>query len=158
MLDFLWRAKRFAYARPDIYMAPSLPAVKDFQYAEGDLLYLHSQLGERQASLREVLWQQGQPLWALHGYARILSPVFSANFLQEALLKMELGNPLRGPLLFEKDGFRYVCSIEGDWQSFVGKEEVYKDETLCYQCTLHGGLLSMDAQKPALFVREREDE
>lgn len=157
MLDFLLRAKRFTYARPEVYMAPSLPAAKDFQYAEGDLLYLHSQLGERQASLREVLWKQGRPLWALHGYARMLSPDFSANFLQEALLKIEPSNPLRGPLLFEKDGFRYVCSIEGNWQGFVGTEEVYKGEQLCYHCALHGGLLSMEAQNPALFVWEKDE-
>lgn len=157
MLDFLWRAKRFAYARPDIYMAPSLPSAKDFQYAEGDWLYLHSRIGERESSLRELIWRQSQPLWVLHGYARILSSAFPQNFLQEALLKIELNNPLRGPLLFEKDGFRYVSNIAGDWQNFVGMEEVYKGKTLCYQCSLHGGLLSTEAYKPALFVREKED-
>ncbi len=62
-------------------------------------------------------------------------------FLRDALKRVTVDYPFRGPGLFEKGFFKYVNHIKGNISSFVGKEEIFFKDKLVYVLYYHGGFV-----------------
>jgi hypothetical protein len=60
--DFLIRAKRATYAAHGAETAPSRPNSHDLRYAEENLTYIDSYLGESCFAGEEAVWRDDLPL------------------------------------------------------------------------------------------------
>ncbi len=82
-----------------------------------------------------------QPVYAMNYSGRVLKDTFSGDFLKEALLRVPLDKPFRGPVCFEQGEYLYQCKVTGDYQWFQGYEEIYYKNTKIYECYYHGGIV-----------------
>lgn len=137
--EFLIRAKRATYAGHGAETASCRPASHDLRYAEDELMYYDSYLGGGRFSGEEALWRDNIPLWCMNYTGRVIGENFSGDFLKEALFNPPAELPLRGPALYEKDGYTYRSKVSGDMEWFEGREEILLDGVVIYECLFHGG-------------------
>lgn len=138
---FLIRAKTNTYAAGQNEILPSKPASHDFQYAEGDYLYMDSYLGNQNFAGEECIWLKNKPMWAMNYYGKSLNENFNIAFLKEALSHVSFSMPFRGPELYQKGDYLYQCQIQGNFECFSGDEKIYCKQDKVYTCTFHGGAI-----------------
>jgi len=134
---FLYRAKKANFAETATQDAPD--GTYEFRFSEGDLEYTDACLGTVILSGKEVVRQNGVPVWSMNYISRVVSDDFSAKFLAEALAKIPEDLPYRGKQSYENGGYSYVCTVRGDLDWFYGYEEIFKDGEKVYECAFHGG-------------------
>jgi len=139
IVGFLIKAKKETYAGKGPEGLSSRPNSHDLEYKENNLLYIDSYLGGEKFAGEEALWKKDIPFWAMNYYGRVLGDGFSANFLKEALLNVPKDMPYRGPKEFKDNNYIYRCTVEGDFQWFIGYEEIYNGDNKVYECRFHGG-------------------
>lgn len=137
--EFLIRAKKATYAGKGPEAVPSRPASHDLKYEEGDLLYIDTYLGGVQFGGEEAVWENGRPFWTMNYCGRATEPEFDGDFLKEALSKVPMDKPFRGPDKYFRDDYTYLCMIEGDFDWFAGHEQILFRDSLVYECMFHGG-------------------
>lgn len=136
---FMLRAKRSTYAAKGREAAPTRPASHDFAYREGAYLYRDSYFGGECFAGEEVIWREERPVWSMNYAGRVTGVGFSGDFLKEALLLGTLEEPYRGPVLYTKGEYAYLCRVEGDMEWFCGQEEILLGGRRIYACRFHGG-------------------
>ena len=141
LINFLIRAKRATYAGNGAHVASSRPNSKDLSYQEGDFSYYDTYLGGSHFIGEEAVWHADTPRWAMNYSGRLLDESFSFDFLKEALMNVSQEMPYRGPAFYQRNGFTYKCTVNGDFSWFYGYEEIYFQEQKIYECGFHGGLV-----------------
>ena len=141
IIEFLIRAKRATYAGKGAETDSSRPASHDLQYQEDTRYYYDTYLGGRQFAGEEAVWEDGKPMWAMNYCGRVLSEEFDGDFLKEALFRVPKEIPYRGPLFYEREGYRYNCEVAGNFEWFSGDEVIYKNDLKVYECLFHGGMI-----------------
>jgi hypothetical protein len=140
IIDFLIRAKRATYAGKGAEDKPSRPLSHDLHYSEGDLLYIDSFLGGAKFGGEEALWRDNVPFWTMNYYGVVTDKEhFSGDFLKEALLRVPANKPFRGPKEYSDGDYEYTCEVNGDFNYFAGKEEIFYRNEKIYECLFHGG-------------------
>jgi len=139
--DFLLRAKRATYAGKGAESTPSRPRSKDLLYAEGDLMYIDTYLGDGRFAGTEALWRGHVPFWSMNYCGRVLADGFDGDFLKEALSLCEPEQPYRGPGRYTRDDFTYLVTSQGTMDWFSGVEEIFKGSQKVYECVFHGGAI-----------------
>ena len=139
IIEFLITAKRKTYAGKGAEAESSRPRSHDFQYRDGDLLYIDTYLGGEMFSGEEAVWVKDNPVYAMNYSGRVLSDDFSGDFLKAALSMVSEELPFRGPRLFQDKKFLYRCSVNGTSDWFQGYEEIYYCQNKVYECYFHGG-------------------
>ena len=141
IIEFLLKAKRATYAGKGPQMNPTRPESHDLQFAQEDLLYIYTYLGGEKFAGEEALWEKGKPFWAMNYCGRVISNRFEGDFLKEALSKVPFEMPYRGPCEYNRDDFSYKCTVNGDFEWFIGHEEIYNGHEKVYECMFHGGFV-----------------
>ncbi len=94
----------------------------------------------------ETVWMKRKPVWGMNYHGVKLDSLFEEkrlyNFLREALKRVELSHPFRGPDKYESNNLRYSNVITGDLSSFRGVEFIYETGRTLYQLDYHGGILN----------------
>lgn len=140
IIDFLIKAKKATYAGDGKKAEPSRPNSKDLHYVEGSLKYIDTYLGGANFAGEEALWKDDIPFWSMNYIGRVLSGDLSVyKFLAEALLLVPEEYPYRGPLKYANGDYSYVCTIEGDFHWFSGREEIFCNGSKVYELVFHGG-------------------
>lgn len=137
---FLCKAKRETYAGEGCEVKSSRPNSHDLQYEEGKLKYIDTYLGSKNFIGEEAIWIDNKPFWAMNYSGRVLCDKFSGGFLKEVLSAVSNEMPYRGPKVYVKGEFTYQCMVEGDFDWFMGKEEIYLNNEKIYECIFHGGI------------------
>ncbi|MDR0922254.1 MAG: DUF5680 domain-containing protein [Lactobacillales bacterium] len=140
-IDFLLRAKKNTYATSSGQMRSSRPSSYDYQYAEGDLLYIDSYLGTHLFSGEEAIWDKENPVWAMNYTGRVLNDHFSSSFLKKALTKPFKEYPYRGQPLFSEGDYTYIMEVAGVFEWFKGHEKIYYNGEIVYELEFHGGVV-----------------
>lgn len=138
-LEFLIKAKKATYAGKGPQMAASRPNSHDLEYTEGELRYIDTYLGGEKFAGEEALWENGVPFWAMNYCGRVIGDGFDGDFLKEALYGVPKSMPFRGPAEYKKGDLTYRCAVEGGFEWFTGREAIYCDTVLVYECNFHGG-------------------
>ena len=120
IVDFLCRAKKATYAGKGMESTSSRPNSHDYQYKEGDLLYLDTYLGGEKFAGEEAIWIDQVPFWSMNYVGRILEEGFSGNFLKETLSLVSKSNPYRGPGVYQNGEYKYHCIANGEFEWFEG--------------------------------------
>lgn len=139
LADFLLRAKRATYAGHADEVTPDRPHAHEFFYAEHPLTYRDSYFGGRCFHGQEIVRQDDQPFWCMNYSGNTLSDFFSGDFLKLALRHGTADMPYRGPQLFRNGDYTYICEADGNSRWFCGRETIYYQDTLVYECRFHGG-------------------
>lgn len=141
---FLLKAKKVAYAGEGRQTTPSRRASIDLPFEEGDYSYLDTYLGGYAFIGEEAVWHYGKPIWGMNYYGTMLVPEIPTQFgyfLKQALLRVPIEAPFRGPALFVEVGFTYRCTWRGDLTCYVGEESIEMDGTVIYKLNFHGGMI-----------------
>ncbi len=141
LIPFLIKAKKSTYAGKGAESQSSRPASHDLQFREGNYLYIDSYIGGEKFSGEEAVWDNETPIWAMNYSGRVTNNHFSGDFLKEALLHVSEEYPYRGPLFYSNAGYRYQCTIRGDFEWFQGSEEIFYNGVKIYECYFHGGIV-----------------
>ena len=140
-VDFLVKAKKLTYAKKQGKVTSSRPQSHDYQYREGQYLYLDSFVGSEYFGGSECVYQSDEPIYVMNYYGQVLDHAFSGDFLKEALMLVASDYPFRGPSLYLNGAYAYHGSYDGDIRAFNGKEEIYYNNIKVYECLFHGGLV-----------------
>lgn len=142
---FLNEANKNSYANKAAPKAPSSrDKSEDYHFEKGRLVYHDTYFGTRDFIGEEVVYKDGDPIWAMNYYGFINEPSVSTNgvydFLRESMMQ-EYNDalPVRGPKEYKNGDTEYHNSIDGTLARFSGIEEIYQNDTKVYNCWYHGG-------------------
>ena len=142
--SFLFDAKQNTFIKGAKKEASSRPNSKDYAFKKYNYYYLDSHIGKSNIIGEEIVWQNEKLAWGMNYKSMQLTdslPSGFNKFLKLSLKNMDKDFPVRGPKEFIENKFKYVCSYEGDIESFNGSEYVYYDNALIYKLFFHGGNL-----------------
>ena len=117
------------------------PNSHDFIYEKGNLKYIDTYVGGNVFSGEEVVFQGDIPIWSMNYCGRTLDGQFSGDFLKKVLLLRPSEIPFRGPRIYSEGGYVYHNTVEGKYNWFQGKEEIFYGDIKVYECFYHGGTL-----------------
>ena len=147
---FIVNAKKNTYAVADKMKIDSeRPGFDELEYQEGDFYYRDSYVGFFQAPGMEVVRLNGEPIWSLaysggmmkeyHGDVGFAKEVF--GFLKRMLGKVTEDIPYRGPREFEEGDWKYINSIEGNLERFLGHEKIFYKGNEVFSQDYIGGII-----------------
>ena len=146
--DFLNEANKNTYANKDAAKAPpSRLESEDYHFEKDSLVYHDTYFGSRDFIGEEVIYKDNKPVWGMNYYGYILSETTNEKelygFLRQALIQ-EYSDiiPVRGPVNYQKDDWKYNNSTEGELGRFTGTEEIHRAGVLVYKCHYHGGFIN----------------
>ena len=145
LADFLNEANKSAYANKDAPKAPSTrQKSEDYHFEKNGLIYHDTYFGARDFIGEEVVYKDGEPVWAMNYYGFILKPKASTkevySILRSALIQ-EYNDilPVRGPREYKEGESMYRNYSEGSLERFTGTEEIGLNGEKVYTCWYHGG-------------------
>ena len=154
LLSFIAEAHKNTYAAPKEIRArhkcekPILPEHKDYHYKRGDWEYHDSYAGSIWAPGKEVVFFKGKPVWCMSYQGQCLNyrnelffeqQVFP--FLKKTLRNTDESMPFRGPKEFKEGDFRYSFRIDGNYDSFKGRERIFHHVQEIFFQDVIGGLI-----------------
>lgn len=150
LAGFLVKAKSQTYAGDGKEIPPQRPGFKELVFIDGNWEYRDSYTGFYFAPGQEIVRFQGRPVWAMaysggmrpeyHGKGDFAKQTFT--FLKQALLRIEVSRPFRGPKNFQDGEWEYRDSSEGDITDFKGAEYIfYKRKEVFRQYYIGGRIL-----------------
>src|SRR5438093_1557633 len=136
LATFLVKAKRSAYAGDGREVPPERRGFQELEFKDGQLEYRDSHTGFDVFGGQEVVRYFGTPVWtmqyfggmSLEHFADVDLSTKTFSFLKQALLRVDVSRPFRGPLSFEEGDLAYEDYSEGDIPRFTGTETILKDD------------------------------
>lgn len=143
---FIVRAKAATYVGSGVLSLAHRPGSHDLEFYDGEFSYLDSYFGSTDFIGEEVVYYQGQPVWAMNYYGRVLEPrrISSAEagqMIKESLSHMYQEGRFLGGFEYNTRHGVYHDSNQGDVTSFTGREWITQDEVVVYELYYHGGLI-----------------
>jgi len=144
--EFLVKAKLHGYASSGEGGERRLDnGGKELSYQEGDYKYIDTYFGFNPFIGEEIVFYQGEFIWGMNFYGRVLSDKVSAkevyDFLKKAMMLVKESRPFRGPSEFNEDDWKYTDESEGTIDNFKGKEKIYYQQELVYELEYQGGVI-----------------
>jgi len=143
---FIVRAKAATYVGGGMKSLSHRPGSHDLEYHDGPFAYLDSYFGGSDFLGEEVVYLEGDPIWAMNYYGRILQPsritaAEAGGIIKESLSKMYREGRFLGGFTNGTDTGTYVDESEGDLAAFTGRETITRDRVTVYELLYHGGLV-----------------
>lgn len=116
---------------------------KELIYEENIFKYRDRYSGFNPFIGEEIVWKEGEVIWGMNYYGRVISEEIPAKeiyeFLKEALRQVRKDKPFRGPKSFQKEYFEYVNEVNGSVEEFYGIEKIFYKGEEVYRLVYHGG-------------------
>ncbi|MDP3728292.1 MAG: DUF5680 domain-containing protein [bacterium] len=151
LAHFLVKAKCNAYAGDGKEIPSQRPGFKELEFKEGPWEYRDSYVGYFMAPGQEYVRYNGQIVWAM-AYTGGMVEEYREDknlakqtfqFLKQALQKIEVSRPFRGPNSLSLGDWEYRDKSEGDITDFKGVEHIfYKGKEVFKQNYIGGVVLS----------------
>lgn len=143
---FILAAKAASYVGSGDPVESCRPKSHDLAYQEGQFSYLDSYFGGSDFIGEEVVYHQGNPVWAMNYYGVILKPekINGAEvgaMIKASLSKMYAEGRFLGGWQHAEGDLEYFDTSEGDLAYFTGREWIEKGGEKVYQLVYHGGLI-----------------
>ena len=117
---------------------------KEFRFEKEGFKYRDRYFGSRTFIGEEIVFQNEEPIWSMNYYGGVVSGVESSSayeFLKEALQKVSLEKPFRGPDNFKKNDWEYMNRPEGSIEKFIGEETISFKGKVIYKLNYRGGVI-----------------
>ena len=143
---FIVRAKAATYVGGGARSLSYRPGSHDLQFHEGAFSYLDSYFGGSDFLGQEVVYHEGEPVWVMNYYGRILEPSLisageAGQIIQESLSRMYEEGRFLGGFEHATPLGTYVDASDGDVTSFTGRERITREGVKVYELFYHGGLV-----------------
>jgi len=150
-IEFLIESKKQTYANGNALKTNSTrKGSNDYEFFkvidDTKFVYHDTYFGGTNFIGEEVVYENEKPFWAMNYYGITIDNELSEKAIDFALRPalMKVGEdflvlPLRGPSIFENNGFKYTFESNGTIDSFSGIEEIYKGKKLVYKLVCNGG-------------------
>ena len=144
--SFIVRAKAATYVGGGDTCPPCRPQSHDLKFNEGSFAYLDSYFGGADFIGEEVVYFDGNPVWAMNYYGRILEPVSitpaeTGQIIQKSLSQMYRQGRFLGGFENTIGDDTYVDTSQGEVDAFTGKERILRNNKRVYELVYHGGLI-----------------
>lgn len=153
-IKFLIKAKKSTYVNSAIEKDKSSRiGSSDYNYEEvidnKKYTYHDTYFGGTKFMGEEVVYcDSNKPIWGMNYYGitydNTLGEEAMDNALRPALMKVGEDNsviPVRGPIIFENNGYVYTFKSTGTIENFDGIEQIYKNSNLIYELHCFGGMI-----------------
>ena len=146
LTEFIVEASRNTYANPEAKTipVPYRPCCDEFFYESGDWKYLDSYAWKKDGGGEEIVYYKDVPIWVMNYYGFLVGTSDSKavyTFLHEALRERHSILPVRGSA-YARDAFRYEVEYDRtEIENLRGTERIYQNDTLIYECYVHGGFV-----------------
>ena len=146
---FLVKAKSQTYAGDGKEILPQRPGFKELEFVEGPWEYRDSYVGYFMAPGQEYVRFKSQPIWTM-AYSGGMRPEYhkqrdfakqTFTFLKQALSRVEVSRPFRGPENFHDREWKYLNTSEGDITDFKGTERILHKGKEVFKQNYIGGLI-----------------
>jgi hypothetical protein len=122
------------------------PGSHDLEFQEGAFAYLDTYFGGADFIGQEAVWFEGQPVWAMNYYGRILEPeritgAQAGRIIQASLSAMYREGRFMGGYEYRVEDSTYFDTNRGDAASFTGREWIDRGGVTVYELVYHGGLI-----------------
>ena len=143
---FIVRAKAATYVGGGANSLSRRPGSHDLEFQDGPFAYLDSYFGSADFIGEEAVYYEGQPVWAMNYYGRILEPALitaaeAGQIIKASLTQMYKQGRFLGGFTHSVENSTYVDTSEGDTAAFTGKEWIVRGDTRVYELVYHGGLI-----------------
>jgi hypothetical protein len=143
---FIVRAKAATYVGGGARSLSHRPGSHDLQFHEDPFSYLDSYFGGSDFLGQEVVYHEGEPVWVMNYYGRILEPslisaVEAGQIIQESLSRMYGEGRFLGGFEHATAKGTYIDTSDGDVTSFTGRERITREGVKVYELVYHGGLV-----------------
>ncbi|NTF41655.1 DUF5680 domain-containing protein [Rhizobium rhizogenes] len=145
--DFIVTAKSETYVGDGERLPSCRSGSHDIGYASGRWRYLDSYFGGTDFAGQELVWHDGEPVWAMNYFGHIVEPDLidghrAGMVIKSALLRLYLDEKrFLGGYEFEHAFGRYVDQSSGDCGHFSGKEVIIVGDRKAYELDYRGGLV-----------------
>ena len=144
LLNFIIEGKRSTYASSSGNVPSRIPGSIEQVYLCGDFEYRDVYFGARHFLGQEIIRKSEIAVWGMNYKGRTVAndiPVAFFNFLREALAKVDVTKPYRGPDFLEISEWSYRCESSGTWDNFSGEEVVLQHGREFFKLQFHGGTI-----------------
>jgi hypothetical protein len=144
--DFIVTAKAATYIGDGSPSPPSRPKSHDLDYRSGDFSYLDSYFGGSDFIGEEVIYHQGEPVWGMNYFGKVLkpdriTPETVGRMIKDSLSLMYHEGRFLGGWSHAQADLTYQDASQGDLTHFSGHEWIEKDGEVVYELVYHGGLI-----------------
>jgi hypothetical protein len=144
--EFIVRAKAVTYVGSGEPAPSSRPGSHDLRFEDGPFSYLDSYYGGSDFIGEEVVYYEGQAVWAMNYYGYILKPdlidaATAGKVIKASLSALYTEGRFLGGFEFESGGYVYTDTNEGDAAHFTGREWISQQGIRVYELVYHGGLI-----------------
>ncbi|MGF1911540.1 DUF5680 domain-containing protein [Vibrio kasasachensis] len=146
LYKFIVEAKANSYVARAPKCLSSRQGANDIQYRRGRFQYMDSYFGGNDFLGQEVVYFDGEPIWAMNYYGKILKPTVydgekAGNAVLSSLSKLYESGHFLGHFANETDWGTYQDTNQGDVFSFTGYEWIELSGLKVYELHYHGGLI-----------------
>jgi hypothetical protein len=143
---FIVRAKAVTYVGGGARSLSRRPGSHDLEFHDGLFAYLDSYFGGADFIGEEAAYYEGQPVWAMNYYGRILEPALitaaqAGQIIKASLTQMYKQGRFLGGFTHSVENSTYFDTSEGDTAAFTGREWIVRNDTKVYELVYHGGLI-----------------
>jgi hypothetical protein len=143
---FIVRAKADSYVGNGEHSGASRLGSHDLRFTDGKWSYHDSYFGGSDFIGEEVVYFEGQPVWAMNYYGRILRTNLltaqqAGQMIKESLSQMYKEGRFLGGFEFTANNLTYKDTSEGTADSFQGRELIFSGNETAYELLYHGGLI-----------------
>lgn len=144
--DFIVRAKAATYVGGGQRAPSRRPGSVDLEFRADPFAYLDSYFGGSDFIGQEVVYFEGQPVWAMNYYGYILrhdliDAAQAGGVIKASLSQLYTEGRFLGGFEHQADGFAYTDTNQGDTAHFQGKEWITCRGIRVYALVYHGGLI-----------------
>lgn len=115
------------------------------EYRDGDWRYVDRYYGSRSFVGSEVVFHEGTAVWGMHYSGAPTDPDVDSDgiyaFLRDALERVSVETPYRGPERYAGGDFVYRTTVDGSLSRFSGTETIDRDSTPVYRGTFGGDVV-----------------
>lgn len=144
--DFILAAKANSYVGGGEPINSCRPKSHDLAFEKGPFSYLDSYFGGQDFIGEEVVYENGEPVWAMNYYGVILQPEKidapeAGKMIKAALSRMYVEGRFLGGWEYEQDDLLYRDTSKGELSRFSGHELIERKGEKVYELLYHGGLI-----------------
>lgn len=143
---FIVRAKAASYVGNGRQLLPYRLGSHDLQFADGDLVYHDSYVGEGDFAGQEIVYLERRVVWAMSYFGRIvrqdlITPADAGRIIKESLWNLYEQGRFLGGFSYTSDPYTYHDTSEGDVSFFHGREWITVRDEVGYELLYHGGVI-----------------
>ncbi len=143
---FIIEAKACTYVGNGAPVLSHRPGSHDLEHHRPPFAYLDSYYGGADFIGEEAVYFEGQPVWAMNYYGRILrpdliGPAEAGQIIKASLTALYVEQRFLGGFRYETHDSVYYDTNDGDFTAFTGLEWIERGGARVYELHYHGGLI-----------------